>query len=946
MKSKFAALFTLVLASTLLAPVAPAHAVSVNYNHLIDNGIFDNSSAMSASQVDSFLNGFQNSCISSNSTFRAPDPTGYSPTNGYIYGSNVTAGRVIYDAANAYQLNPQVLLTTLQKEQSLVTGSAGCGTLAYSAAMGYGCPDAITAHSYTGVNLYTKDGKTVTSVSGTCVTSKLDVGFSQQVIHAAWLLKFDRMRSEGNVTWAIIKGSWDNSDDPSTCYNGYMTEGTFQRCPSGSSAPYDGYATIDSSSVHMDDGATAALYDYTPHLSGNNHFVTIFSTWFGTPTIDVFPWEVVEESGGDGKYYLVVGNTKRWIPTSQLYQDWDLNTVPVQTVSSSYFNSIPTLPNLGRIGVLKTGQYVFVDNGHKWLLGDSNHTADWGVSQADLVAASPLYSLLSNMPTYGTVNQYVKDASTGNEYLMSGGVLLPINSSYLSRWNIGSPTTLTSTATADFTTGASIGYEITFSGRDFIADSGRLLEITPSTGSAYQGIASTFASVTPYLGSLFAISTAGKVVEPSNSNQWYFLLGGTAHYIPSTDILRDWGQPAKPQSISGALFAEFTTSSVNLSPLIQDTANSQYYYLDGNSMHNVPSSMLNTWVSNDNAMQVNSSDLTQSNGAAFNSPLFQVIGTPNLYTMVNGQYYHIPSQSVLQSLGYPNTYSLVELSPAIFSYLQFAGTAHEYMLNSGTTYYLQGGKAYPISSSAVGAWTDGSNVLNYLGNDFAQRYSVQSTSLTALVNDTSDKKWVISNGSALDISKYADAYSFASFSPLDSSSLSKAGAASFLAKSPSDGKLWLITNGSKQWLTSWTEYSSFGGGMIPLTILNDSLLNSIPDETPSNGPSIIIQTGSSGLKLLVSGKYYSFPDSSTLTNTVTGNPITNVSSSIFYTLNKQAGIMSRLIRDTSNGKIYYLESGKKCWITSNQAYQNYKSLRLINLPDSIINWFPNGSPIS
>ena len=285
--------FTILVGCTLAAllifaiPYATRTHATINYNNLITDAVFDNSAAMTASQIDTFLNSFPSSCISSNNGFRAVDPTGYNPGQGYLYGGNVTAGKVIYDAAAAYELNPQVLLATLQKEQSLVSGGGGCSTLQYVGAMGYGCPDGGTTHNYSGVNLYTLNGHTVTSVSGTCVNTSQKAGFSQQIIHAAWLLKFDRMRSEGNVTWAIIKTNWDNSDDLDTTYSGYMTQGTYQRCSSCAATFYDGTATIDGTSIHMDNGATASLYVYTPHKSGNSSFVTIFTSWFGST---IYPW--------------------------------------------------------------------------------------------------------------------------------------------------------------------------------------------------------------------------------------------------------------------------------------------------------------------------------------------------------------------------------------------------------------------------------------------------------------------------------------------------------------------------------------------------------------------------------------------------------------------------------------------------------------------------------
>ncbi|HKU19075.1 MAG TPA: hypothetical protein VJP80_07470 [Candidatus Saccharimonadales bacterium] len=267
----------------------PGAASAFNSNNVMDESVFDNVTSMNASQIDSWLNNnFPNSCISTNHGFSAPNPTGYSPSGGFTYGGNVSAGQVIATSAQVYGLNPQVLLATLQKEQSLVSGDAGCSTLRYAAAVGYGCPDGGTTYSYSGLNLYTLNGTTVTSVSGTCVNSAAKTGFSQQVIRAAWLLKFGEQRSNGNTGWAVITGSWDNSDDPATCYAGPMTQGNRKRCSSDSSTTYyDGYTVIDGSSTHMDNGSTAALYWYTPHFSGNQNFDNIFTAWFGTIYGDV-----------------------------------------------------------------------------------------------------------------------------------------------------------------------------------------------------------------------------------------------------------------------------------------------------------------------------------------------------------------------------------------------------------------------------------------------------------------------------------------------------------------------------------------------------------------------------------------------------------------------------------------------------------------------------------
>jgi hypothetical protein len=259
-------LTAIILVSGLVFSFTLPAKADFQHNLIIDDATFNNTGSMSLGQINNFLNQFPSSCISSNNGFTAPDPTGYSPTGGFTYGGNVPGYQVIYDAAQAYGLNPQVLITTLEKESSVVTGSASYHCQYINTAMGYGCPD-----------------------GGSCPTDPAtESGFSQQVIHAAWLLKFGEERSEGNVNWDVqlnnfpVAGDhWDNSDDPQSCYGGPMTQGTWQVCPSGGISYYDGYTVIDGTSVHMDDGATASLYWYTPHFSGNQNFVNIFSNWFG-----------------------------------------------------------------------------------------------------------------------------------------------------------------------------------------------------------------------------------------------------------------------------------------------------------------------------------------------------------------------------------------------------------------------------------------------------------------------------------------------------------------------------------------------------------------------------------------------------------------------------------------------------------------------------------------
>lgn len=357
-------LFIIGLVMLLVNSAGIANATSFDPHRVADDQVFDNTASMSTyGKIDDFLNTLPNSCISTSNAFTAPDPTGYSPSSGFTYSGHVSAGQVIYDAAQVYGINPQVLLTTLQKEEGIVNGNGtyGCGPLSISASAGYGCTDSGTnSHSYNYTNgtdpgtlptpLYFSHGNPVNSVTNTCVNSNLKAGFSEQVIHAAWLLKFGEQRSEGNVSWNVQANNfpqpgdhWDNSDDPQSCYGGPMTTGTFVVCPSGSATYYDGWSTIDGTAVHMENGATASLYWYTPHLSGNQSFFNIFTNWFGVPYANANDYTFVTSSatainydpGGTGSITIVLKNSgyNTWysdhnLPTGQ--QSMRLATVGYQ----------------------------------------------------------------------------------------------------------------------------------------------------------------------------------------------------------------------------------------------------------------------------------------------------------------------------------------------------------------------------------------------------------------------------------------------------------------------------------------------------------------------------------------------------------------------------------------------------------------------------------------
>ena len=250
----------IVLALSMSLLPSPAVSAASN-NDIMSDAVFGNEASMSEAQINNFINSFPNSCLRSQNYPSGLSPVTFNePIDYFNYGGATSPARIIYKAATIFHLNPQVILATLEKEQNLVTGNSGCAVWKYNSAMGYNCPDG----SENSLNSYPNIG-----VTNTCVKKESNVTFSRQVNHATWQLRFDKERAYGNTGWG---------GDGSVRYVGFMTEGNRARYEGGPVQFYDGYAIIDGQALKLANGATAALYNYTPHI---NSFGRIFSSWFG-----------------------------------------------------------------------------------------------------------------------------------------------------------------------------------------------------------------------------------------------------------------------------------------------------------------------------------------------------------------------------------------------------------------------------------------------------------------------------------------------------------------------------------------------------------------------------------------------------------------------------------------------------------------------------------------
>jgi len=249
----------------LLTPTQPASAVDAHEfdpTMIISDAVFYNTTTMSASAVQSFLNSKVKTCRDGYTCLKdyrettrtiSADPM----CNTYVGAKNETAAQIIYKVSQACGLNPQALIVLLQKEQGLVTDDWPV-TRQYRSATGYGCPDTADCDS----EYY---------------------GFFNQVYKGAWALK--------RYTMPVGTGPGTEwySDYSTRYWPGQTSQVLFNPASS-----------CGSSSVKVKNKATTSLYWYTPYQPnqaaldagygtgngcsayGNRNFFLYFSDWFGS----------------------------------------------------------------------------------------------------------------------------------------------------------------------------------------------------------------------------------------------------------------------------------------------------------------------------------------------------------------------------------------------------------------------------------------------------------------------------------------------------------------------------------------------------------------------------------------------------------------------------------------------------------------------------------------
>lgn len=396
--------FSILMLPVILISALPASAQDLdptfNPNHIIDDADMLDTKSLSVSEIQSFLES-KNSYLAT-----------YRTTN--AYGTpNKSAAEIIYDAANnnydcdnanlsdnpteaerqqkcqhITTISPKVIIATIQKESSLIEETNYDSKLdGYS--LGYGCPD-----------------------SGGC--NPRYKGFAKQINSAA--LQFLAYMNEQNRY-------------PYKAGQTYLF-----------SNPYNAYCDDTSTTVTIETRATAALYDYTPHVyNGNYNFFKLLKRYFPKGTKNYPDGSLLQVKGEAGVWLIQNGQKRPFTSYSALISRFDpkkIITVEASALSSYSKGDSIKFPNYSLIQIPTGGIYLLVDNEKRPITSKDIfkkigfNTEEIISATADDLNAYTLGKVITATSTYPT-GKLIQDPKSGGIYYVESGYKYPITDKIL-----------------------------------------------------------------------------------------------------------------------------------------------------------------------------------------------------------------------------------------------------------------------------------------------------------------------------------------------------------------------------------------------------------------------------------------------------------------------------------------------------------------------------------
>lgn len=779
MLSILGTVLTFALFTSILYPKS-THALSgtdFRAGNIIGDSIFFNNTSMSVDQIQAFLNAKVPICDTwgtqthSSGQTRAQygasrgNPAPYTCLKDYrqdtpsrvaenglcdIYsGGNKSSAQIIYDVAQACGINPQVLLVLLQKEQSLVTDDWPWN-IQYRSATGFGCPDTAPCDS----EYY---------------------GFFNQVYNAGRIYK-KYARDAANYNY---------------------------RAGRNNNILFNPNVACGSSSVYIENQATAGLYVYTPYQPnaaalnnlygtgdscsayGNRNFWRMFNDWFGS-TQSSF----LVRTPGNPTYYLLTGGKKFAIPSGDILYAYGIETARVDVISNMYLNSLTDGGMLGTLFTVPGDNTVFMaDLGKKYGIASGEYCVRWGLACGNTNAQKEIgREIFDRMPNGGILQAVM--FHNGSYYLMENGEKRHFISlkSYIDR-----------------------GYSHSNS--------------TP--------IGNWTNAIRP-MG--YSLPENNSFIKFASGDAIYLYANGSFLTIPDYSTFVNWysgGRIASYLDSSSKYNVQLPSMSGSISSLIE--LGGDKYLVDSGRRIKL-TAVTSNWPAG--------TDATPYSSAANLLPITVTANNINTYRLSNGAIYKVVNQQKRPFNSVYDFFALdsgpaIQLSASTLSIpegpvLLGEGSAYK-ITGSDAIFFIGNGKKSYVFTSIKQIYDFKTNLaIPTITPTAASEYSYQGV-LSYRVTDSKGNVFVINNGSKHQVSSVMAAnwgFSTSSNIVLADSKLNNipTGNAVGMFIGSSNGTIYTYGNGAKKPISTFEKYKSLGGNNNNTIGLSEQLLNELPTD--------------------------------------------------------------------------------------------------------------------
>ena len=747
---------------------------------IIDDAVFFNPTGMSADQIQNFLNakvpvcdtnhartssandsGPPYTCLKSYSQ-NTPERSAESGLCGYLSAkSGRSAANIIHDVAQACGINPKALIVLLQKEQSLITDTWPWD-IQYRSATGYGCPD----------------------------TAPCDAeyyGFFNQVFMAARQFK----------RYAINEDLFKH------------------RAGRNNNILYNPNAACLSSTVFIQNQATAGLYNYTPYQPnqaalnnlygsgdgcsayGNRNFWRMFNDWFGstegTPFFRLENGQAIYMVGVDNTYYHVPSNS-----ALEAYGYW--RTVhKIRVVPSSYLNGKTYNGRLGQAAQFEGDEIYLIGSGKR-----------------------------HHVPNLATLSAFGQKVSQ-----------LPMSSKYY----------LTESSQQ-----ASTVFKKPDDVKMYVAEAGKKRHITNSDVYGSRGepiynqraLSTYSAYFIDYITEGAPVFSEGAAVHNSSKDTFSIYDNGVLRPAASAQIGKDWMLPNAYRA-SESLLSDLPAGAA-IGRFVRDDDGNKYLIDSAKKLTADTNSNNQLKIGAANYILVPSQFLQSIPTSTFRGTVKE-IGKNAVYKAADGNLLRIYSTVDFEGQGFKWN-EVITLSAGFLSSLNNAGglsfTDGRLIQGSGQpeVYLIDGNstaKRHLTSLSLLKNYGLSMNDIKTV-NSATANYYLTGAALTNLVREENGAYWIFDSGRkwripTAFISNNIYGFNFAAATIISSKNFNKLPVSenlTTLIRNEADGKVYKVESGKKRWYVNKAGFERDNGDWNDVRTLSSHFIKSIPDGSPIN----------------------------------------------------------------------------------------------------------------